>query len=256
MQFQKFYRAFVCFFSLVLITLLAGCSATGTNPQDPYEGYNRKVFKFNRGVDKVVYRPIAQVYSTLIPKFIRIGISNVLSNVAEVPRIGNDVLQANPRWAASDLGRLALNSTLGLAGLVDVASNMGLQKHTQDFGLTLAKWGYRDSRYLMLPLLPPATPRDLFGVAGDYAMTPWTYIRPNWIGWAAYGLVVVDKRASFLSSDQLIDEAFDPYIFIRDAYFQSRQAQIEQVLHPQSDPNHAAVHEEHSEDHPQPNPSS
>ncbi|MFT3741697.1 MAG: VacJ family lipoprotein [Gammaproteobacteria bacterium] len=211
--------------------LLSGC-ATGSNPQDPYEGYNRKVFKFNKVVDSAVYRPVAQVYSAIIPKFVRIGVSNVLSNIAEVPRIGNDILQANPRWAVMDTGRLVLNSTLGLAGLVDVASNMGLEKHSQDFGLTLARWGYTDSSYLLVPFLPPSTPRDFLGLAGDYAMTPWTYVRPNWIGWSAYGLVVVDKRASFLANDKLIEEAFDPYLFLRDAYFQNRKMQIEKVKHP------------------------
>ena len=211
---------------------VGGCARNPANPQDPYESYNRKVFKFNRGVDKVVYRPVAVAYTTVLPKFARMGISNFMSNVGEVDRFGNDILQVNFPWAFTTLSRFVINSTLGLAGLIDVATSMGIEKHPQDFGLTLAKWGYRDSRYLLLPFLPPSTARDTFGLAGDYFMTPWTYVRPNWIGWTAYGVIVTDRRASYLDTDKLVNEAFDPYLFVRNAYMQSRKAQVEKILHP------------------------
>ncbi len=212
--------------------LLAGCAVNHSNPQDPYESYNRKVFKFNRGVDKVVYRPVAVVYTTVLPTFARRGVSNFLSNVAEVPTIGNDILQANPLWALSDIGRLVINTTVGIGGLFDVATRAGLEKHDQDFGLTLARWGYTKSSYLLIPFFPPSTVRDLIGTGGDYATSVWTYVRPDWIGWTAYGVTLVDKRASFLDSDKLVDQAFDPYIFVRDAYLQNRQHKLSKVMHP------------------------
>ncbi len=235
MRFSRTLKSFFIILALVATLIVSGCASNPANPQDPYESYNRKVFKFNRGVDKVVYRPVAKVYTTVLPKFVRIGVGNFISNVAEVNRIGNDILQVNFPWAFSALGRLVINSTLGLGGLIDVATNMGIEKHPQDFGLTLAKWGYRNSSYLMVPFLPPSTPRDLIGWGGDYFMSPWTYVRPNWVGWVAYGVIVTDKRVSFLDTDKLVDEAFDPYIFVRDAYLQSRKAQIEKVLHPHAE---------------------
>lgn len=244
----------------VATLLTAGCTYNHANPQDPYESYNRKVFKFNRGVDKVIYRPVAKVYSVVLPKFARAGVSNFMSNVGEVGRFGNNILQANFPWAFTTLSRFVINSTLGLGGLIDVASSMGIEKHSQDFGLTLAKWGDRDSIYLMIPFLPPSTVRDTIGLGGDYAMSPWTYIRPNWIGWTAYGVLVTDKRASYLDTDKLVDEAFDPYLFVRDAYLQGRKAQIEKVLHPHADqsvisgeiseePPHEGAHETGAKSH-------
>lgn len=217
---------------ITCLTLLTGCAVNHKNPQDPYESYNRKVFKFNQRVDKVIYRPVAVVYTTVMPKFARHGIGNFLSNVGEVPTIGNDILQANPLWALSDVGRLVVNTTLGIGGLFDVATRAGLEKHNQDFGLTMAKWGYTQSSYLMIPFLPPLTVRDLIGTGGDYGMSVWTYVRPGWIGWTAYGVTLVDKRASFLDSDKLVDQAFDPYIFVRDAYLQNRQHNIDKIKHP------------------------
>lgn len=216
-------------------TLLTGCAVNHNNPQDPYESYNRKVFKFNKGVDKVIYRPVAVVYTTVIPKFARKGVSNFLSNVNEVPTISNDILQANPLWALSDIGRLVINTTLGIGGLFDIATRAGLEKHDQDFGLTMAKWGYTKSSYLLIPFFPPSTVRDLIGTGGDYATTVWTYVRPGWIGWTAYGVTLVDKRASFLDSDKLVDQAFDPYIFVRDAYLQNRQHKLNKVMHPKGE---------------------
>jgi phospholipid-binding lipoprotein MlaA len=218
--------------SLVGITLsLIGCATTGPN-NDPYEGYNRKVFKFNMAVDRGLFRPIASAYAFVTPKPVRRSVTNFFANVDEIPNMGNDLLQANFPWLFSDAGRFMINSTLGIGGLFDVASMWGLERHKQDFGLTLATWGWRKSPYLMVPLLPPSTPRDLVGFGGDIAMSPWTYIEPSWVGYAAYGLEFVNKRANLLPMDKLVDEAFDPYVFVREAYLQNREAQIQKVLHP------------------------
>lgn len=235
MQIKKLLKSLLIFSLLAIILATMGCASARhpTNPQDPYESYNRKVFKFNMKVDKYVYRPVAKTYDTILPGPAKRGVTNFFENVSLVPSIINDMLQANVPWAASDTGRLVVNTTLGIGGLFDVASHMGLKKHDQDFGLTLAKWGVRKSPYLMVPFLPPTTARDLLGTTVNYSvLSVWPYIRPAWIPWAAYGLDLINTRASFLSANELIDQAFDPYLFVRDAYLQSRQIKIEKVLHP------------------------
>ncbi|MDF3054112.1 MAG: VacJ family lipoprotein [Gammaproteobacteria bacterium] len=217
--------------ALFLVLALTGC-ASGQSPEDPYEGYNRKVFAFNRQIDRFIYRPVAKTYDYVMPSFARKGVRNFFANINQLPIIGNDLLQANGEWLVSDIGRLLINTTLGIGGLFDVATKIGIEKHEQDFGLTLAKWGYRKSSYFIIPFLPSSTPRDIIGFSGDFFMTPWPYIDSDWWGWAAYGVRFVDNRASLLGPDKLIDDAFDPYLLVRDAYLQRRQSQIERVLDP------------------------
>lgn len=218
----------------VLITGLAGCAA-GHNPDDPYENYNRKVFAFNRQVDKYVYRPVAQGYKAITPMPVRKGLSNFFSNIRQLPIMGNDLLQGNFEWFAYDTARFIINTTVGIGGLFDVATAGGIEKHEQDFGLTMAKWGVRESPYFLLPFLPPTTPRDGLGAIGDYFMSPWPYVGEWWWSYVAYGVPLTETRASLIGPDQLMDEAFDPYTFLRDAYMQRRQAQIERILNPHGD---------------------
>lgn len=222
--------------SLITVLLLtAGCAST-TNP-DPYEGYNRKMFAFNMKVDKFVYRPVAKVYDTITPKPLQKGVTNFFANIDTIPKIANDILQLNPSWLAGDSVRLIINTTLGIGGLFDVASHFGLSKHDQDFGLTLARWGFRQSSYFLLPFLPPGTPRDFIGRGVDLSLLSfWAYVKPEWISYAALGLDMTNQRAAYLSSDKLLDEVFDPYIFLRDAYMQKRKQQIYRVLHPRASP--------------------
>jgi phospholipid-binding lipoprotein MlaA len=223
---------------------LSSCASAWhpANPQDPYEGYNRKVFKFNLGVDRYVYRPIAKGYKAVTPQFVRTGVGNFFSNVGLVPDMANDLLQANGHWFLSDLGRLAINTTVGIGGLFDVAKHAGLPKHSQDFGLTMAKWGAKDSPYFVFPFLPPGTARDFFGVnVVGYATSPWTYVQPDWVSYSAVALNIIDQRAGLLPTDKLVDQAFDPYLFVRDAYLQNRAAKIEMVLHPEQTANDAAL---------------
>lgn len=222
-------RMIACWGMLIWYMTLMGC-ASQTHP-DPFEKYNRQMFKFNMVVDKVLYRPIAKTYATLVPVPLQTGIGNVFSNINLVPTIVNDTLQLNFAWLAGDTARLIINTTLGVGGIFDVAKGFGLEKHKQDFGLTLARWGMRDSPYLILPLLPPGTPRDLLGQGLDSTFfSVWAYIEPRWIVYGAWGLEFTNQRAALLDSDKLIREAFDPYIFIRDAILQKRKAQIKAVL--------------------------
>jgi phospholipid-binding lipoprotein MlaA len=216
-------------FILSIVLALTGC-ATGKNPEDPYESFNRKVFSFNMKVDKYVYKPIAQIYDHLTPMPIRKGVTNFFSNIGQLPIIANNLLQGNMEWFVSDIGRLIVNTTMGVGGLFDVATPLGIEKHQQDFGLTLAKWGFRDSPYLMLPFLPSSTPRDIIGFGADYFMSPWPYIENDWWTYAAYGIEFANARAAVLGADKLIEEAFDSYVFVRDAYMQRRQSQIQTIL--------------------------
>jgi phospholipid-binding lipoprotein MlaA len=223
---------------LASATTLSGCASVAhpNDPQDPYESYNRKVFKFNLTVDRYIYRPIAKGYKAITPQFVRTGVRNFFSNVGLLPDIGNDLLQGNGVWALSDGWRFLINTTVGIGGLFDVAKHVGLPKHNQDFGLTMAKWGVKESPYFVFPFLPPGTTRDFFGVnVVGYATSPLTYVQPDWVSYSAKALDMVDQRAGLLPTDKLVDQAFDPYIFVRDAYLQNRAAKIEAVVHPEEE---------------------
>lgn len=225
----------ICRKLLLIIVLFACCglSACATysadNPADPYESYNRKVFAFNMVMDKTVLRPIAKSYEFVTPNFVQHRVTHVFANLDNVTTVFNDFLQFKFAYASVDLWRLVINSTLGLGGMFDVASKFGLPKHNEDFGLTLAYWGAPRSSFFVAPLLGPSTLRDTFGSAIDllslnYAI--WRWINPSWLQWGLYGLELVNKRANLLVSDPLVDQAFDPYAFVRDAYMQQRNQQI------------------------------
>ncbi len=221
--------------SFAATCLLSGCASTWhpKTPEDPYESYNRAIFAFNLKVDRYVYRPLAKSYDFITPNFAQDRVRNFFSNVAQVPIIANDLMQFNMPWMFSDVGRLLVNSTLGLGGLFDPATPIGMKKHSQDFGLTMAVWGVRESPYLLLPLLPPTTARDFLSFPVDgYALSIWTYMNPDWIRYAARGTDFIQMRAKLLSSDKAVDQAFDPYLFVRDYYLQNRKAKIQRVLHP------------------------
>ncbi len=222
---------------LIPLTLcfLTGCASTWQpkTPEDPYESYNRAVFAFNLSVDRHVYRPIAKGYDFITPVFVQNRIQNFFSNINQIPVIANDLLQINPSWMFSDIGRLLVNSTLGLGGLFDPATPIGMKKHNQDFGLTMAVWGVRESPYFLLPFLPPSTARDFLTLPVDgYLLSVWTYVDPEWVRYSARGLDFIQMRARLLSADKAVDQAFDPYLFVRDYYLQNRKAKIQRVLHP------------------------
>lgn len=215
-------------FSLLILSCLSclnmGCSSTHPhNTQDPLETYNRTAHGFNTAIDKVIIRPIAQTYTFVIPRPIDQGVGNFFSNFNQVTTIANDILQADARYTIRDTWRFAINSTIGLLGIFDVASRMGLEKHTEDFGLTLAKWGIKDSPYFVLPFLGPSTLRDAFSLPIDYyALSPWPYVKSSGTRYGMYGLQTIHQRRILLGTDRVIKEAFDPYVFVRSAYLQRR----------------------------------
>lgn len=188
---------------------------------DKYEKFNRKIYAFNNAIDKTVLRPIAVGYDFIMPDPLQKGVTNAFSNLGEIPNIFNDVLQCEPKWLLVDSWRLIINTTVGVGGLFDIASKTGLPKHKQTFGLTLAKWGYKNSNFLMLPLLGPSTVRDALSFPVNYSTNVINYIEPKQTGYALTALQLINTRANLLIADNIMKQAFDPYIFVRDAYMQN-----------------------------------
>lgn len=210
--------------------ILVSC-ATVKNPNDPLEPFNRAVYSFNHSVDYVIFRPLAIIYDTLTPNIAQKGVSNFFYNFYEPTRIINDILRAEFTHAAHDLGRLVINTSVGIVGLFDIASNVGLPRHRSDLGMTFAKWGYRESTFIMIPIFGPTTFRDGIGYVFDiYAFSPWLYINPPSVAWSLYGVEMLHKRAELLPADELIRDAMDPYVFVRDAYLQKRRSELAQTV--------------------------
>jgi phospholipid-binding lipoprotein MlaA len=229
-------RLFALITSVAATMTLTGCAHNGTNPADPYESFNRKVYQFNLTADKAVLKPAATVYKTLVPGFVRKGINNAFNNLDMVPSVANDILQAEGKSAIKDTWRFAINSTLGVGGLFDVAQTMGLPAHYNDLGLTFAKWGDKKSPYLVLPLLGPSTLRDGSGMLFQFTLwSPYVYMNNDALAYGLAGLRYIDLRTQLLDSERLMDEALDKYSFIRDAYLQHRTYQINGASASQND---------------------
>lgn len=201
--------------------------------QDPYEGFNRAMFSFNEKVDQYFVRPVATFYNTIMPKPLNQGIHNFFNNIGELPTIANDILQLNFYQTMNDVWRLGINSTIGILGFFDVASHMGLDYYANDFGLTLARYGWKNSNYLVLPLFGPSTIRDTVEIPVDYNFfSIYPYVEPQSHRYILYGVGVVDRRAQLLQYQTVFEEAaVDKYIFMRNAYMQRRAHQIEQNAH-------------------------
>jgi phospholipid-binding lipoprotein MlaA len=206
--------------------LLAGC-ATPANPRDPFEKFNRSMFAFNDAVDRVALKPAATAYKETLPSFVQTGVNNFFGNLSDAWTGVNNLLQGKGQDGMSDITRFALNSTFGLAGVLDIASEAGLQKHNEDFGQTLGIWGIPSGPYLMLPLLGPSTVRDTAALPVDFQADIWTYKEPvNWRN-VGIGMRAVDQRASVLDASNLMEEAaLDRYEFIRDGYLQRRESRV------------------------------
>lgn len=197
------------------------------NPADPYERFNRAMFKFNTMIDFVTIRPAAQIYAALTPGFVQKGVTNVFENIDEIPAFPNDFLQGNFKYMAVDFWRFVINTTFGVAGLFDVATHLGIAPHEETFGLTLAKWrGGKSSPFLILPLFGSSTVQNAIGNTADYYMTFWPYLGYNATFYIAHGVKFVNMRAQLLPADKLIGTSFDPYVFVRDAYIQKMDRQI------------------------------
>jgi phospholipid-binding lipoprotein MlaA len=211
---------------LALAALCAtGCAATpNRDPRDPLEPMNRAVYRFNDAVDRHALRPVAVGYRKVVPEFARTGIHNFFENLFLPIDIGNDLLQLKPLAALRDTARLVINTTIGLAGFVDAAQSLGLNDPNEDFGQTLGRWGVPAGPYLVLPLVGPSTLRDGLGEYGADSnyLDPLRDHTPEHERWNAKVLEGVQKRSELLSLDGTLQDAFDPYTFVRDAYLQRR----------------------------------
>lgn len=205
--------------------MLAGCA--GPNPRDPYESYNRAMFTFNDKVDTYALKPVATVYRDVTPSFVQTGVGNFFGNLSDAWSGVNNLLQGKGEDGMTDITRFALNSTLGVLGLFDIASPAGLEKHKEDFGQTLGVWGLESGPYLVLPLLGPSTVRDTVALPADWAGNIWQYKDPVHVRNIGTGVNVVDTRASLLDAGSLFeDAALDRYEFLRDGYLQRRESQV------------------------------
>ena len=212
---------------LLALVLLQGC-ATGPNPRDPFEPFNRTMTRFNEGLDDAIVKPVALAYQGVVPSPVRTGVSNFFGNLSDVWSFVNNVLQARPQAAVDSFMRVSVNTVLGFGGLLDWATEMGIERHREDFGKTLGRWGVATGPYLVLPVLGPSTVRDTAALVvdakGDLVMQLDNVATRN----SLYVLRAVDLRASLLRAGDVLDQAaLDKYSFTRDSYLQRRGAVLE-----------------------------
>ena len=207
-----------------LLILLLSFPIFGEEINDPFEDLNRDIFIFNEKLDEKLLKPAALTYRKVTPQFARTGVTNFFNNLEEIDTTINQVLQGEIKYAFNDASRFVINSTIGLLGLIDVASKMGLERHEEDFGQTLGVWGFNSGPYIMIPFLGPSNPRDLLSrpissfLSGTFAM------EDNDVKLTLIGIDALETRERLLDAETLI--IGDKYIFVKDAYVQSREYEI------------------------------
>ena len=210
----------------VLVLSACGCVTLPPNspraPQDPWESWNRGVYKVNDKLDRAIAKPVARTYVRFVPHPIRTGVNNFFANLRTTTVMINDTLQGKFLAAGNDLGRFLLNSTLGVGGLLDPASSAGLAKNDEDFGQTLGHWGVHPGPFVELPILGPSDLRDAPSKVVDAYTNPLEYVHIDYVKYGLYVVSLVDDRAGLLSLDETLKNVYDPYAFIRDAYLQRR----------------------------------
>ena len=207
-----------------LLILLLSFPIFGEEIDDPFEDLNRDIFIFNEKLDEKLLKPAALTYRKVTPQFARTGVTNFFNNLEEIDTTINQVLQGEIKYAFNDASRFVINSTIGLLGLIDVASKLGLERHEEDFGQTLGVWGFNSGPYIMIPFLGPSNPRDLLSrpissfLSGTFAM------EDNDVKLTLIGIDALETRERLLDAETLI--IGDKYIFVKDAYVQSREYEI------------------------------
>lgn len=233
--------------NLLLALLLAGaqgCASFGGDPRDPLEGFNRRVYSFNDGFDTAIGKPVATAYRDALPDIVRYWAGNFFANISDLWIGANNLFQAKPLDAVSDWARFGFNSTIGLFGILDIASDMGIEKHDEDFGQTLGRWGMGNGAYLVWPFIGPSTVRDSIGLGPDYYFDPVLRHTPTGARYAMVVTRAVGKRADLLDASRILEEAaLDKYVFLRDAYLQRRRSLIYDGNPPRAASEAAALHE-------------
>ena len=191
---------------------------------DPFQNLNEKTHNLNQSLDKSIATPIAKIYRKVTPNFLEVGVTNFTDNIEDINIALNNLLQAKIKDGLSDILRFTINSTIGLLGFFDVASSIGFQKHSEDFGQTLAVWGVSDGPYIVLPILGPSSLRDTLARIPEAFMTPLLLIDHDRTGYELTAIDLLDKRARYLGLESIV--VGDEYLFYRDAYFQSREFDI------------------------------
>lgn len=230
---SRFFNQFLKSLLVFGILFLSACASIQQTERvakvDPFERMNRAVFSFNETADAYVIKPVAEAYKFVLPEIVRTGVTNFFSNINDVLIAANNLLQGKPVEAASDIGRFLVNSTVGILGFFDVATDIGLDKNREDFGQTLAVWGVGDGPYIVLPLFGPSNVRDTVGLVVDIETD--FMINTNKLNSdekiTVNGLRIINRRADLLDAGQLLeDAAFDKYSFLRDGYLQRRRNQV------------------------------
>ena len=227
MKAQALQRRLTAAALTALLVLASGCATVPGAPklskEDPWENFNRKIFNFNEALDEAVLKPVATAYRTVVPQLVRTGVSNVLGNIGDLWSAANHLLQGKIHSGLDMAARVMANSTLGLGGLLDPASEMGLTRQSEDFGQTLGRWGVGPGPYLVLPLLGPSTLRDSSALVVDRQASASNLVNNSNGVYAITALEVVSVRASLLEAKQLLDAAaLDKYTFMRQAYLARR----------------------------------
>lgn len=227
-QFAALLRRLALATGFFALALMAGCATVAhPDPRDPWESYNRAMTRFNEDVDKALIKPVATAYKAVLPQPVRSGVGNFFGNLNDAWSFVNNVLQAKPEGALHSFWRVMINTTIGLGGVLDPASEMRLERHREDFGQTLGRWGAESGPYLVLPILGPSTLRDAIALPVDYLGRPQGQIHDIPVRNSLTVLEVIDTRARLLGVEQLLDQAaLDPYTFQRDAFLQKRRSDI------------------------------
>lgn len=213
------------------LALAGGCAMVQTpNPLDPLEGFNRTVFSFNEAVDAAFLRPVATAYREGVPPLVRTGVNNFFGNLSDAWSAVNSLLQGRVQEAADNFARFQINTFVGVFGIFDVASDLNIDRHREDFGQTLGRWGMDSGPYLVLPLLGPSTLRDTLALPVDYRYDLVRHVDPQDTRYALRAVRVVDDRANLLRAGDVLEQAaLDKYSFTRDAYLQRRRAAVREV---------------------------
>lgn len=209
--------------------LLCACAALPPGERDPrdrFERANRAVYRFNDALDRHIAHPLATGYVKVVPRPVRTGVSNFFHNLTYPTVIVNDLLQVKLKSFASDTTRLVVNSTIGIGGLFDPATQIGLPTGDEDFGQTLGKWGLPAGPYMVLPIFGPSSVRDTVGFVGDQFTDPKSYVNNIYLSLGLNGMSLLDRRAELLATDDVLSRAYDPYVFMRNAYLQRRDYQV------------------------------